>query len=89
MFLFQWLDWGIDISDFEKTIFWVMSDFWPSQPPAKVIFDMRDNFEGPIKSAQGENFEKFFSGTFQKISKVSKNIFWASCDHVVAQKSIF
>ena len=31
---------------------------------------------------------KFF-GIFQKISKVSKNIFWASYDHVVAQKSIF
>ena len=50
---------------------------------------MWDNFEGPIKSAQGKNFEKFFFGIFQKISKVSKNIFWASYDHVVAQKSIF
>ena len=50
---------------------------------------MGDNFEGPIKSAQGENFEKNFFGIFQKISKVSKNIFWASFDHVVAQKSIF
>ena len=50
---------------------------------------MGDNFEGPIKNAQGENFENFFFGNFQKISKVSKNIFWASYDHVVAQKSIF
>ena len=50
---------------------------------------MGDNFEEPIKSAQGKNFEKNFFGNFQKISKVSKNIFWASYDHVVAQKSIF
>ena len=50
---------------------------------------MGDNFEGPIKSAQGKNFEKNFFGIFQKFSKVSKNIFWASLDHVVAQKSIF
>ena len=66
-----------------KTIFGLLS------PLQKWFFDMGDNFEGPIKSAQGENFEKFFFGIFQKISKVSKNIFWASCDHVVAQKSIF
>ena len=66
-----------------------MGDFWPSQPLQKWFFDMGDNFEGPIKSAQGENFERFFFGISQKISKVSKNIFWASCNHVVAQKSIF
>ena len=59
MFLFPWLDWGIDISGFEKSIFWVMGDFWPSQSHAKVIFLTwgGDNFEGPMKSAQGENFE--------------------------------
>ena len=65
-----------------------MSDFWPSQPLQKWFFDMGDNFEGLIKNAQGENLKIFF-GIFQKISKVSKNIFWASCDQVVAQKSIF
>ncbi len=43
----------------------------------------------PIGRAQGKNFQNFFFGIFQKISKVSKNIFWASYDHVVAQKSIF
>ena len=53
------------------------------------FFDIGSYFQGPIKSAQGKNFEKIFFGNFQKISKVSKNIFWASYDHVVAQKSIF
>ena len=38
MFLFPWLDWGIDILDFEKSIFWVMSDFGPFHPPENVIF---------------------------------------------------
>ena len=68
-----------------------MSDFGPFQPPENVIFfDIGGYFEGPIKSAQGKNFEKSFFGIFQKIPKVSKNIFWASYDHdVVVQKSIF
>ena len=90
MFLFPWLDWGIDISDFEKIDFlgsWAI--FGLLSPLQKRFFDMGDNFEGPIKSAQGKNLEKMFFGIFQKISKVSKNIFWASYDHVVAQKSIF
>ena len=90
MFLFPWLDWGNDISDFEKIDFlgsWAI--FGLLSPLQQWFFDMGDNFEGPIKSAQCENFEKDFSGIFQKISKVSKNIIWASCDHVVAQKSIF
>ena len=34
-------------------------------------------------------FLKTFFGTSQKTSKVSRNTFWASYDHVVAQKSIF
>ena len=66
-----------------------MGDFWLFQPPENVFFCHWGYFEEPIKSAQGENFEFFSLGIFQKISKVSKNIFWASCDHVVAQKSIF
>ena len=56
---------------------------------SRQIFDIGGYFEGPIKSAQGKNFQIFFLGIFQKICKVSKNIFWASYDHVVAQKSIF
>ena len=43
-----------------------MGNFWPSQPLQKWFFDMGDNFEGPIKSAQGENFEKKF---FRNLSK--------------------
>ena len=75
MFLFPWLDLGIDIPDFEKSIFWVMSDFGPFQPPENVIFDIGDYFQGPIGRAQGKNFEKNFFGNFQKDSKLSKNIY--------------
>ena len=90
MFLFPWLDWCIDISDFEKLIFWVMSGFWHFQPPENVLFWHWSLFSGPHWEGPGWNFSIFFFfGIFQKISKVSKNIFWASYDHVVAQKSIF
>ena len=50
---------------------------------------MRDLQSIGLRVAQKKNFEKFFFGNFSKTSKLSKNIFWASSDHVVAQKSIF
>ena len=43
-----------------------MSNFGPFQPPGNVTFDIVGNFEGPIKSAQGKNFENFFSQFFKK-----------------------
>ena len=46
-----------------------MSDIWHFQPPENVIFDNRSNFEGPIKSAQGKNFEFFFLGILKKFLK--------------------
>ena len=66
-----------------------MSDVWLFQPTAGAIFDSGDLQSIGLRVAQKKKFEKFFFGNFQKISKVSKNIFWASYDHVVAQKSIF
>ena len=66
-----------------------MSDFWLCQPTAGAIFDSGDLQSIGLRVAQKKNFEKFFSENFQKISKLSKNIFWASFEHVVAQKSIF
>ena len=35
----------------------------------KWFFDMGDNFEDPIKSAQGENLELFFAEFFKKFLK--------------------
>ena len=66
-----------------------MSDFWPFQLAAGAIFDSGDLQSIRLRVAQRKDFEIKFFGNFQKISKVSKNIFWASYDHVVAQKSIF
>ena len=65
-----------------------MSDFWPFQPTAGTIFDSGDLQSIGLRVAQKKIFEKKI-GNFQKTSKLSKNIFWASSDHVVAQKSIF
>ena len=53
-----------------------LSDYVVSACPKYISGNLRD-------------FLRIFFGIFQKISKVSKNIFWASCDHVVAQKPIF
>ena len=38
MFLFPWLDWGNDISNFEKSIFWVMDDFEVFLAPVQTNF---------------------------------------------------
>ena len=43
---------------------------------------------GPLEVPRVKIFN-FFLGIFQRVSKVSKSIFWASYYHVVAQKSIF
>ena len=67
-----------------------MSDFEPFQPPENVIFlTLEAILKAPLGGPRVKIFKKIFFGNFQKISKVLKNIFWASYDHVVAQKSIF
>ena len=65
-----------------------MSDFWPFQSTAGAIFDSGDLQSIRLRVTQKKNFEIFF-GNFQKNSKFSKNVFWASSDHVVAQESIY
>ena len=83
MFLFPWLDWGIDISDFEKIDFLGHERFLAfSAPWKRVFFDIGGYFEGPIKNAQGKNFEIFFLGIFQKNSQVLRHVFWAFYDHM-------
>ena len=73
MFLFPWLDWGIDISDFEKIDFLgVMSDFWPFQPTAGAIFDSEDLQSIGLRVAQKKNFEEFFSEVFKKFLSFPK-----------------
>ena len=57
MFLFPWLDWGNDISHFEKIDFFGWSsDFERFQPPAEVIFYMSDLQSIPLRVAQKKNF---------------------------------
>ena len=89
MFLFPWLDWGNDISDFEKIDFLagqaILSVFSTLQKP---FFTLGTFSQLGLESPRRKILKIFF-GNFQKTSKLSKNIFWASSDHVVAQKSIF
>ena len=89
MFLFPWLDWGIDISDFEKIDFLGHERFWAFSAPWKRDFlTLGPILKVPLGGPRVKILKIFF-GNFQKISKVSKNIIWASYDHVVAQKLIF
>ena len=90
MFLFPWLDWGIDISDFEKIDFLGHGRFLAFSAPCKSDFlTWGIILRAPLKVPRVKILKNFFVGIFQKISKVTKNIFWASYDHVVAHKSIF
>ena len=43
----------------------------------------------PLKVPRIEILEKFYADFFFKNSKLSRDTFWASSDHVVAEKSIF
>ena len=47
-----------------------------------MIFYIGDLQSIGLRVAQKKNFENFFFGNFLKTSELSKNIFWASSDHV-------
>merc|ERR1711951_124852 len=90
MFLFPWLDCGIDISDFEKIDFLGHGRFLAFSAPCKSDFlTWGIILRAPLKVPKVKILRKKKFGIFQKISKVSENIFWASYDHVVAQESFF
>ena len=83
MFLFSWLDLGIDIADLEKSIVWSVSRFLgfsKFQLLKIVIVCTGGIFEIPLKSVKNENFVKFS----EKLLSFPKNIFGASYDNVVA-----
>ena len=63
--------------------------FWLFSAPGEGLFLTGGFFSILGKKGRNENFSKIFIGSCRKTSQLSKNIFWASCDHVVAQKSIF
>ena len=90
MFLFPWLDWGNDISDFEKIDFlgsWAI--FGLFSPLQEQFLTVGTFSQLGLESPRRKILKHFFFGNFQKTSKCSKNIFWASSDHIVAQKLIF
>ena len=68
-----------------------MEPFWGMFPaPGQADFEQQRQLR-----CWEENFQKvwyersFFKKLFRKTSKLSRNIFWACWDDVVAQKSIF
>ena len=52
-----------------------MSDFWPLQPTAGVVFYMRDLQSIGLRVAQKKNFEKIFSEIFKKLLSFPKIYF--------------
>ena len=90
MFLFPWLDWGIDISDCEKIDFLGHGRFWGVPSPWAGWF-----FAAATLTPLGRKlifqkvwYTKKFWKIFRKTSQLSRNIFWACWDHIVAQKSL-
>ena len=66
-----------------------MGDFGMFPAPGQIDFEHQRHLRRWTEKFQKVWYEKNFLKIFRKISKLSRNIFWACWDHVVAQKSIF
>ena len=66
-----------------------MGDFGVFPAPGQADFLQQRHLRRWVENFQKVWYEKHFLKNFRKTSKLSKNIFWASSDQVVAQKSIF
>ena len=88
-FLFPRLDCGIIISNFEKIAFFgSMAIFGLFSPPPKAFFAARTFLKSPYFLKKMKKW-KVLWGFFRKTSKLSRNLFWTSWDHLGAQKSHF
>ena len=66
-----------------------MGDFGVFPAPGQADFLQQRHLRRGAENFQKVRYEKKFWKFFRKMSKLSRNIFWACWDHVVAQKSIF
>ena len=62
--------------------------FGCSQPLGRLIFCISDTYAIGQKIFKKCGMKKIFWKIFRKTSKLSRNIFWACWDHIVAQKSL-
>ena len=68
MFLFPWLDWGIDISDFEKIDFLVHGAILGcSQPLGRMILNINDPYAGGQKIFKKCGMKKIFQKFLEKL----------------------
>ena len=79
---------SIHISNFEKIDFiWLVGRVWDVPSPWSTTFVCTKKPHKPTASdCHEKDFSKIFNKTFEKSSKISKNIFLAFLDHIVAQK---
>ena len=78
LFLFPWLDWGIDILDFEKIDFLGHERFWAFSAPWKRDFlTLEPILKGPLGGPRVKIFKFFFSEIiiFKKFLKFPKIYF--------------
>ena len=76
MFLFPWLDWGIDISDFEKIDFLGHGRFLAFSAPCKSDFlTWAIILRAPLKVPRVKILKNFFSEIFKKFLKFRKIYF--------------
>ena len=68
MFLFPWLDWGIDISDFEKIDFLGHGAILRcSQPLSRLILNMNGTYVGGQKIFKRCGMKNFFEKFLEKL----------------------
>ena len=73
---FTWLDWGIDISDFEKIDFLGHERFWAfSAPRKRDFFTLGTIFRVPLGGPRVKILNFFLSKIFKKFLKVPKIYF--------------
>ena len=77
-----------NIMDHWNDFFWSWAIFGCSQPLGRLIFCISDTYAMGQKIFKKCGMKKIFRKIFRKTSKLSRNIFWACWDHVVAQKSL-
>ena len=65
-----------------------MGDFGVFLAPGKADFCISDTCIRGQKILKKCGMKKIFWQIFRKTSKLSRNIFWACWDHIVAQKSL-
>ena len=80
MFLFPWLDWGINILDFWKNRYFSLMcdshDFGRFRLPENLIFCSTSIFKLSLRTTQNQNFAKILWESLENVLNFPKKYFW-------------